>query len=562
MNTRLWQAARENLVATCREVLNYHMRGDICAQVNSKSEHDWTALHIAAWEGSTDVCKVLIEYALEVDLNARSDLHQTPLHLAAERGFLDIVQLLVNAGADVALQDIFGRTALHLVATYNHIDTACLLLGKDPPIGIRDRNGRTAYNSVITREMADVFELYFQETGTPYIKRSNVRFATVHQEPLQDQIDRLLLKAQRAESPLAMEVFADRAKRPVYDIDSAARWKGEVDETEFPHAEYSDFTPICLLGTGSFGEVYLVQKRETGQEFAMKVLNKRRLLHQNLMKYAIAERNVLTYITHPFIVALHYAFQTPEKLVLILDYCSGGDLSDLLKRKIRLTEKQARIYISEILLALEELHSRDIIYRDLKPGNIVLDAEGHALLTDFGLSKEGVRDDSRTDSFCGSVFYLAPEMLCCSGHSKTVDYYLLGVLMYEMLVGHPPFYDSEPEKMSFDILTKPPQIPDFISPKTGHLITRLLEKDPAKRLGANGIAEIKGHKFFEGTDWMAVYNKEVSPGPVDTQRLLSGLELSDEEVFGILHETTEPLRGWSFIQPALSSQSCIVQDVN
>jgi len=334
MNRRLWQAARQNLVATCREVLNYHMRGDICAHVNSKSEHDWTALHIAAWEGSTDVCKVLIEYALEVDVDAKSDLQQTPLHLAAERGFLDIVQLLVNAGADVTLQDTFGRTALHLVATYDHVDTACLLLGKDPPLAIQDRNGRTAYTSATSREMAEVFELYFQESGVPYVKRA-IPVSITRSEPRQDQIDRLLLKARRAESPQAMEVFADRAKRPVYDIDSAARWKGEIDESEFPHAEYSDFTPISLLGKGSFGEVYLVHKRDTGEEFAMKVLSKPRLTRQNLMKYAIAERNVLTYISHPFIVALHYAFQTPEKLVLILDYCPGGDFSEFLRKRKR-----------------------------------------------------------------------------------------------------------------------------------------------------------------------------------------------------------------------------------
>lgn len=332
MNLRLWTAAKENQVSTCREVLNYHMRGDLCAQVNSKSAHDWTALHIAAAEGSTDVCKVLIEYAMEVDINARTDLNQTPLHLAAENGFLDIVQLLVNAGAELNLQDCFGRTALHLVAVNNHVDTATLLLGKDPDTSLTDLNGRTAYQCCFTHSMADVFEVYYTERGIPFTKKKKLKRNT-SSPPQQDQIDRLLLKAQNAPTPKAMEIFSDKAQRPVYDVLPSARWKGEVDETEFPHAEYSDFEPICLLGRGSFGEVYLVRKHGTDEEFAMKVLSKTQMLHQNLTKYAVAERNVLIYIRHPFIVALHFAFQTPEKLVMIVDYCPGGDLSRLLRRE-------------------------------------------------------------------------------------------------------------------------------------------------------------------------------------------------------------------------------------
>jgi len=332
MNQRLWEAAKENQVATCREVLNFHMRGDLCAQVNSKSNNDWTALHIAAAEGSTDVCKVLIEYSMEVDIHARTDMNQTPLHLAAEKGFLDIVQLLVNAGAEINMQDCFDRTALHLVAVNNHVDTASLLLGKDPDTSLMDLNGRTAYQCCITQTMADLFELYFTERSIPFTKKRKLRRELLS-TPRQDQIDRLLLKAQNAATPKAMEIFADRAQRPVYDVQSSARWKGEVDEAEFPHAEYSDFEPVCLLGRGSFGEVYLVKKRDTAEEFAMKVLSKAQMIHRNLTKYAVAERNVLIYIRHPFIVGLHFAFQTPEKLVLIVDYCPGGDLARLLRKE-------------------------------------------------------------------------------------------------------------------------------------------------------------------------------------------------------------------------------------
>jgi serine/threonine protein kinase len=172
----------------------------------------------------------------------------------------------------------------------------------------------------------------------------------------------------------------------------------------------------------------------------MKVLNKDKIMAQNLVKYAMTERNVLSITNHPFIVKLNYAFQSLDRLFLILEYCAGGDLAQHLQKDKRFSEDRAKIYLCEIILALEDLHKRDIIFRDLKPDNVVLDDDGHALLTDFGLSKEGVLDNKGAKSFCGSIAYLAPEMLKRTGHGKSVDWYLLGVLFYEMLVGIPPYF--------------------------------------------------------------------------------------------------------------------------
>mgnify|MGYP000285963700 CR=1 FL=1 len=213
-----------------------------------------------------------------------------------------------------------------------------------------------------------------------------------------------------------------------------------------------NFKAIMKLGQGSFGQVYLVEKlsfagenpvpERTGKYYAMKILNKKQILGQNLVKYAKTERDVLTITSHPFIVGLKYAFQTPEKLFLLLDYAPGGNMSRALQKDKRFSEERARVYLAEILLALEDLHKRDIIFRDLKPDNIVFDKEGHALLTDFGLSKVGVMNNTQARSFCGSPAYLAPEMLKRQGHGKSVDWYLLGVLLYEMLVGIPPYYSN------------------------------------------------------------------------------------------------------------------------
>ncbi len=211
------------------------------------------------------------------------------------------------------------------------------------------------------------------------------------------------------------------------------------------------------LGQGSFGIVYLVEKfmvdpvtqeaKPTKKFYAMKILNKKQILGQNLVKYAKTERDVLTYTKHPFAVGLKYAFQTPEKLFLLLDYAPGGNMSRALQKDKRFTEERSRFYLAEILLALADLHKRDIIFRDLKPDNIVFDQQGHALLTDFGLSKEGINTNSQKKSFCGSPAYIAPEMLKRAGHGKSVDWYLLGVLLYEMLVGIPPYYSNNKETL-------------------------------------------------------------------------------------------------------------------
>jgi serine/threonine protein kinase len=176
----------------------------------------------------------------------------------------------------------------------------------------------------------------------------------------------------------------------------------------------------------------------------MKVLQKSRLNTHNLRRYAMTERNVMSALDHPFMVKLAYAFQSSSRLFLVMDYYSGGDLGKAISRRKNFTEEEARKYICEMILAIEALHKNMIIFRDLKPDNVVLDAEGHCRLADFGLSKEGIYNNI-TESFCGSVAYLAPEVLSKQGHSRTVDWYLLGVLLYELIVGLPPYYNTKKE---------------------------------------------------------------------------------------------------------------------
>ena len=326
-----------------------------------------------------------------------------------------------------------------------------------------------------------------------------------------------------------------------------------IKEEEEKISTKNYFICLALLGRGSFGEVYLVQKINTKKTYAMKILRKERIMGQNLSKYALAERNVLSLSHHPFIVKLNYAFQTLTKLFLILEYCPGGDLAKHLSYEKKFEEKRAKFYLCEILLALEDLHKRNIIFRDLKPDNVVLDKDGHCKLTDFGLSKEGIDNDQYTKSFCGSIAYLAPEVLKKQGHGKAVDWYLLGVLLYEMLTGVTPYYDKNKNNLFYNIEQGKLVIPNYVSENAKSLLKGLLQRDPKKRLGGGirDAEEIKEHKFFEDIDWDKIYQKKIKPPKamkmnnnmyVFNKPKYFADENNLEEIFG-----ENSLDGWTFI---------------
>ncbi|KDO22279.1 AGC protein kinase [Saprolegnia parasitica CBS 223.65] len=265
-----------------------------------------------------------------------------------------------------------------------------------------------------------------------------------------------------------------------------------------------DFHLIKVIGKGSFGKVLLVRKKDNGVVYAMKVLRKENIIKRNQVEHTRTERHVLGYVRHPFIVGLNYAFQTSEKLYFVLDYCAGGELFFHLGKVQRFKEPRAQFYAAEITLAIEYVHNLDIIYRDLKPENVLLDENGHIRLTDFGLSKEGIQDDfSGANSFCGTPEYLAPEILNRAGHGRAVDWWSLGALLYEMLTGLPPFYCRDRDKLFEKIRQGELTFPKYLSPAAVDLLARLLERDPTKRLGTGptDAGEIKSHPFFKEIQW-------------------------------------------------------------
>ncbi|KAF4663101.1 hypothetical protein FOL47_005900 [Perkinsus chesapeaki] len=275
----------------------------------------------------------------------------------------------------------------------------------------------------------------------------------------------------------------------------------------------ADFILIKVIGKGSYGKVMLVRYKKDNNVYAMKMLRKENVMKRNQVEHTRTERNVLETVSHPFIVNLVYAFQTPKKLYFILEYCPGGELFFHLSRAQRFSENRCRFYASEILLAIEYLHKYDIVYRDLKPENVLLDADGHVKLTDFGLSKEGIMDNSSAKSMCGTPEYLAPEILEKKGHGKAVDWYSLGALMYEMLTGLPPFYTRDREKLFERIRRGNLAFPSYMTPIARNLLEQLLCRDPNKRLGSGpaDAQDIKSHPFFQGVDWKSLMSRQITP---------------------------------------------------
>jgi len=215
-------------------------------------------------------------------------------------------------------------------------------------------------------------------------------------------------------------------------------------------------------------------------------------------------------IQHPFIVNLNYAFQTKDKLYMILDYINGGELFFHLKKEGRFAENRVKMYAAEIASALDHLHNLDIVYRDLKPENILLDSEGHICITDFGLSKQ-IESSEGTHTFCGTPEYLAPEVLKGQGHGTAVDWWSLGTLLYEMLTGLPPFYAQNVNVMYTKILSGELKFPAYISDNAKSLLEGLLTRDPEKRLGSHGGTEVKHHPWFGDIDWDKLVRKEIDP---------------------------------------------------
>lgn len=273
-----------------------------------------------------------------------------------------------------------------------------------------------------------------------------------------------------------------------------------------------DFELMTVIGKGSFGKVMQVRKRDTGRIYALKTIRKQHIVSRNEITHTLAERLVLAQVDSPFIVPLKFSFQSEQKLYLVLAFVNGGELFHHLQREHTFNEERARFYSAELLLALEHLHTLDVVYRDLKPENILLDYTGHIALCDFGLCKLNMKENEKTNTFCGTPEYLAPEILSGNGYNKSIDWWTLGVLLYEMIHGLPPFYDENTDRMYEKILNKPLEFGEEFSDEAVSILTGLLNRDPSQRLGVRGADDIKCHPFFSNhIDFALLAHKRIRP---------------------------------------------------
>uniref|UniRef100_A0A8C3XJ52 Protein kinase C iota type n=1 Tax=Chelydra serpentina TaxID=8475 RepID=A0A8C3XJ52_CHESE len=344
-----------------------------------------------------------------------------------------------------------------------------------------------------------------------------------------------------------------------------------------------DFDLLRVIGRGSYAKVLLVRLKKTERIYAMKVVKKELVNDDEDIDWVQTEKHVFEQASnHPFLVGLHSCFQTESRLFFVIEYVNGGDLMFHMQRQRKLPEEHARFYSAEISLALNYLHERGIIYRDLKLDNVLLDSEGHIKLTDYGMCKEGLRPGDTTSTFCGTPNYIAPEILRGEDYGFSVDWWALGVLMFEMMAGRSPFdivgSSDNPDQNTEDylfqvILEKQIRIPRSLSVKAASVLKSFLNKDPKERLGCHpqtGFADIQGHPFFRNVDWDLMEQKQVVPpfkpnisgefglDNFDSQFTNEPVQLTPDDDDIVKKIDQSEFEGFEYINPLLmSAEECV-----
>jgi len=537
---------------------------------NKVSIDEWTPLQLACYEGHLEIVQELLKHP-NLQLNKITAVRGTGLHLACEAGHLEIVKVMLESNACMTIEDSKGKTPILYAADEEILQMLPIYLGKQelekykqvevecptPFCGevwitgslfIHDRNvflfmdanegylsrystkedyldRKLPETSIKLSDIQNICEssggllrnknqFYFQVETNKNTYKFYTKFEDLTLEwivRLHQAVNYCLIHKQSVNLvPAAQENnLLDIEENEA--VSTEATPDSSVEEKEVVNLK--NFTVLDDLGEGAFGEVYKVKKNESEQVFAMKRLSREKLIKERKIKYAVAECKIMKQLEHPYIVKLFYAFQTREFLYLIMEYCPQGDLLGLIETYARLEESVAKFYIAEVMLALEYLHSMDILYRDLKPANVLIDEQGHAKLADFGLAKENVTQNNPAMSYAGTPMYLPPETIASKGASKASDVYGLGPMLYELITGSPLYYSNDISTIHQRISQAKITFPPYVSDIAKDFIVSVTNKNPEKR---PLIHQLKRHALFRKLDWEALYARRIRPPRINS----------------------------------------------
>jgi serum/glucocorticoid-regulated kinase 2 len=531
--TPLMLAAYQGHLECVKTLLAYQL-----IQVNKTTKRG-TALHVAAYKGHADICTALLEGG--ANMSIFDGKGRIPLEVATSIEILELLPKCLGERELARLRtdpgDIPPPFAGELQYS-SHLLRHKVYLVIDMEQAVLSRYSRReqyleqkppcfSVALAAVQHVAVLKSRYGFKHGFRVISPEHKsKYFAKHEEVATEWTERIIAAVAYSQQNSSVQHLSNRetfqTQEPLPDEDYisligsfrdtvAIRTRGVEDYDEYEpkgNPSFSDFRVLDELGAGSFGRVYKCVRKGEDVKLAMKVLNKRMIIRQKQVKYVLEENRIMKALKHPFIIHLYHTLQTPRSLVFIMELCPKGDLAAHISEKEHFTQDATCFYAAELVLALEYIHSKNIIFRDLKPENVLLDEKGHIRLADFGIARRLEQGEENAKTFAGTPAYLAPELFTQHIAGKAADIYGLGILIYEMLVGEPPFFSTNAHDLFTQIQQSPIQYPDYLSSAAIDLIQHLTDRNPALR---PPLSSLRVHPFFSPINWILLKQKKVEP---------------------------------------------------